>query len=258
VVGPVHPYERGTGRSAAILRMNAQIDVRHVLPSVRVPTLILHPEGDRAVPVELGRYLARHIPGARCVEIPGIDHVPFGDTADGTLAEVEAFVTSLPQEAEPDRVLATVMFTDIVGSTERATELGDRRWRELLQGFHVTVRGELARFRGREIDTAGDGVLAAFDGPARAVRCACAVGLAIKPLGLRVRAGVHTGECEVMGDKLAARVAAAAAEDEVLVSSTVRDLVAGSGLQFSDRGRRALKGIPGEWQLYAVDQAIGT
>jgi pimeloyl-ACP methyl ester carboxylesterase len=251
----------GPAGSAAILRMNAHIDVRHVLPSIRVPTLILHPEGDRTVPVELGRYLARHIPGARYVEMPGIDHVPFGDTADRTLAETEAFVAGLSREAEPDRVLATVMFADIVGSTERAAELGDRRWRELLQGFHATVRGELARFRGREIDTAGDGVLAAFDGPARAVRCACAVGLAIKPLGLRVRAGIHTGECEVMGDKLAgiavhigARVAAAAREDEVLVSSTVRDLVAGSGLQFSDRGRQSLKGIPGDWQLYAVEQ----
>jgi pimeloyl-ACP methyl ester carboxylesterase len=249
----------GPAGNAALLRMNAQIDVRHVLPSIRVPTLILHPAGDRTARVELGRYLARQIPGAKYVEMPGIDHVPFGDTADRALAEIEAFVTSLPQEVEADRVLATVMFTDIVRSTERAAELGDRRWRELLQGFHGAVRGQLARFRGREIDTAGDGVLAAFDGPARAVRCACAVGEAVKPLGLRVRAGVHTGECEVMGDKLAgiavhigARVAAAAGEDEV--SSTVRDLVAGSGLQFSDRGRQPLKAIPGDWQLYAVDQ----
>ncbi len=219
----------GPAGNAALLRMNAQIDVRHVLPSIRVPTLILHPAGDRTARVELGRYLARQIPGAKYVEMPGVDHVPFGDTADRALAEIEAFVTSLPQEVEADRVLATVMFTDIVRSTERAA--------------------------------AGDGVLAAFDGPARAVRCACAVGEAVKPLGLRVRAGVHTGECEVMGDKLAgiavhigARVAAAAAEDEVLVSSTVRDLVAGSGLQFSDRGRQPLKAIPGDWQLYAVDQ----
>jgi pimeloyl-ACP methyl ester carboxylesterase len=217
----------GPAGNAALLRMNAQIDVRHVLPSIRVPTLILHPAGDRTARVELGRYLARQIPGAKYVEMPGIDHVPFGDTADRALAEIEAFVTSLPQEVEADRVLATVMFTDIVRSTERAA--------------------------------AGDGVLAAFDGPARAVRCACAVGEAVKPLGLRVRAGVHTGECEVMGDKLAgiavhigARVAAAAGEDEV--SSTVRDLVAGSGLQFSDRGRQPLKAIPGDWQLYAVDQ----
>ncbi|HUP34394.1 MAG TPA: adenylate/guanylate cyclase domain-containing protein [Candidatus Limnocylindria bacterium] len=251
----------GPAGNAAILRMNAQIDVRHVLPSVRVPTLVLHPEGDRTVRVELGRYLARQIPGSRYVEMPGIDHVPFGDTADRTLAEIETFITSLPEEVDADRVLATVMFTDIVSSTERAAELGDRRWRELLQGFHGAVRGQLARFRGREIDTAGDGVLAAFDGPARAVRCAHAVGDVVKPLGLRVRTGVHTGECEVMGDKLAgiavhigARVAAAAGEDEVLVSSTVRDLVAGSGLRFSDRGRQALKGIPGEWQLYAVDR----
>ncbi|HSE04842.1 MAG TPA: adenylate/guanylate cyclase domain-containing protein, partial [Methylomirabilota bacterium] len=193
----------GPAGNAAILRMNAQIDVRHVLPSIRVPTLVLHPEGDRTVRVELGRHLARQIPGARYVEMPGIDHVPFGDTADRALAEIEAFITKLPEEIEADRVLATVMFTDIVSSTERAAELGDRRWRELLQGFHGAVRGQLARFRGREIDTAGDGVLAAFDGPARAVRCAHAVGDAVRPLGLRVRTGVHTGECEVMGDKLA-------------------------------------------------------
>jgi class 3 adenylate cyclase len=243
--------------------MNAQIDVRHVLPAVRVPTLILHPEGDRTVPVELGRYLARQIPGARYVEMPGIDHVPFGDTTDRTLAEIEAFVTSLPQEAEPDRVLATVMFTDIVGSTERAAALGDRRWRELLGDFHGVVRRELGRHRGREIDAAGDGVLAAFDGPARAVRCACAVGEGVRSLGVAVRAGVHTGECEVMGEKLAgiavhigARVASVAAPDEVLVSSTVHDLVAGSGLQFTDRGRHALKGIPGEWQLFAVERGM--
>jgi pimeloyl-ACP methyl ester carboxylesterase len=250
----------GPAGNAAILRMNAQIDVRHVLPSIRVPTLILHPEGDRTARVEHGRYLGRQIPGAQYVEMPGIDHVPFGDTSDRTLAEIEAFVTTLPTGGEADRVLATVMFTDIVGSTERAAELGDRRWRELLEGFHGAIRGQLARFRGREIDTAGDGLLAAFDGPARAVRCASAVGEAVRPLGLRVRTGLHTGECEVMGDKLAGiavhighRVAAAAAEGEVLVSSTVRDLVAGSGLQFSDRGRRTLKGIPGEWQLYAVE-----
>lgn len=243
-----------------ILRMNAQIDVRHVLPSIRVPTLILHPTGDRTAAVEGGRFLARHIPGARLVEMPGIDHLPFGDTADRALAEIEAFVRVLPQKAEPDRVLATIMFADVVGSTERAVELGDRRWRELLGNFHSAVRGELGRFRGREIDTAGDGVLAAFDGPARAVRCACAVGQAVKPLGLRVRAGVHTGECEILGEKLAgiavhigARVAAAAQPDEVLVSSTVKDLVAGSGLSFADRGIHPLKGVPGEWRLYAVE-----
>jgi pimeloyl-ACP methyl ester carboxylesterase len=247
--------------NAELLRMNMQIDVRHVLPSVRVPTLILHPTGDLTVELEHGRYLARHIPGARLVEMPGNDHVPFGDTADQTLAEIEAFVRALPGETEPDRVLATIMFADVVGSTERAVELGDRRWRELLQRFHAAVRSELGRFRGREIDTAGDGFLAAFDGPARAVRCARAVGQAVKPLGLQLRAGVHTGECEIMGEKLAgiavhigARVAAAARPDEVLVSSTVKDLVAGSGLSFSDRGIQPLKGVPGEWRLYAVEE----
>ena len=243
-----------------IIRMNPQIDVRHVLPTIRVPTLILHPTGDRTSILEHGRYLARHIPGAKLVEMTGIDHLPFCDTAEQALTEIEAFVRTLPRETEPDRVLATVMFADVVGSTERAVELGDRRWRELLQGFHAAVRTELGRFRGREIDTAGDGFLAAFDGPARAVRCACAVGQAVKPLGLQVRAGVHTGECEIMGEKLAgiavhigARVAAAAQPDEVLVSSTVKDLVAGSGLAFSDRGVQPLKGVPGEWRLYAVE-----
>jgi pimeloyl-ACP methyl ester carboxylesterase len=248
--------------AADILHMNAQIDVRHVLPSIRVPTLILHTTGDRVTPVECGRFLARHILGAKLVEMPGIDHVPYGDTAAQALTEVEAFVRTLPLEAEPDRVLATIMFVDVVGSTERAVELGDRRWRELLGNFHSAVRGELGRFRGREIDTAGDGTLAAFDGPARAVRCACAMGQAVKPLGLHVRAGVHTGECEILGEKLAgiavhigARVAAAAQADEVLVSSTVKDLVAGSGLSFADRGVQSLKGVPGEWRLYAVEGA---
>jgi len=248
------------GGNAEILRMNAQIDIRHVLPSIRVPTLILHPTGDLTSPVEGGRFLARHVPGAKLVELPGIDHIPFGDTTDRALAEIETFVRTLPQEAEPDRVLATVMFADVVGSTERAVELGDRQWRELLGKFHSAVRGELGRFRGRVIDSAGDGVLAAFDGPARAVRCAAAVGQAVKPLGLRIRAGVHTGECEILGEKLAgiavhigARVAAAAQPDEVLVSSTVKDLVAGSGLTFSDRGAQPLKGVPGEWRLFAVE-----
>src|SRR5262249_38898208 len=175
--------------NSEIIRMNAQIDVRHVLPSIRVPTLILHPSGDQTSVLEHGRYLARHIPGAKLVEMPGIDHVPYGDTAEQALAEIEAFAQALPQQAEPHRALATVMFADVVGSTERAVELGDRGWRELLGNFHSAVRGELARFRGREIDTAGDGFLAAFDGPARAVRCASAVGQAVKPLGLRIRAG---------------------------------------------------------------------
>jgi len=247
--------------SAQVLRMNAQIDVRHVLPSVRVPTLLLHPTGDRVVPVEASRYMAEHIPGAKLVELPGIDHLPFTDNAEQVLREIRSFLGELPTEAESDRVLATVVFTDIVGSTEQAVALGDRRWRELLGGFHAAVRREVGRFRGREIDSAGDGVLAAFDGPARAVRAACAVGEAVRSLGVTVRAGVHTGECEVLGNKLAgiavhigARVASVAGPDEVLVSSTVRDLVAGSGLAFADRGLHTLKGVPGDWHLFAVDR----
>ncbi|HTK90174.1 MAG TPA: adenylate/guanylate cyclase domain-containing protein [Verrucomicrobiae bacterium] len=249
--------------SAQVLRMNAQIDVRHVLPSVRVPTLLLHPTGDRVVPVEASRYMAEHIPGAKLVELPGIDHLPFTDNAEQVLREIRSFLGELPTEAESDRVLATVVFTDIVGSTEQAVALGDRRWRELLGGFHAAVRREVGRFRGREIDSAGDGVLAAFDGPARAVRAACAVGEAVRSLGVTVRAGVHTGECEVLGNKLAgiavhigARVASVAGPDEVLVSSTVRDLVAGSGLAFADRGLHTLKGVPGDWHLFAVDRRV--
>jgi pimeloyl-ACP methyl ester carboxylesterase len=249
--------------SAQVLRMNAQIDVRHVLPSVRVPTLLLHPTGDRVVPVEASRYMAEHIPGAKLVELPGIDHLPFTDNAEQVLREIRSFLGELPTEAESDRVLATVVFTDIVGSTEQAVALGDRRWRELLGGFHAAVRREVGRFRGREIDSAGDGVLAAFDGPARAVRAACAMGEAVRSLGVTVRAGVHTGECEVLGNKLAgiavhigARVASVAGPDEVLVSSTVRDLVAGSGLAFADRGLHTLKGVPGDWHLFAVDRRV--
>jgi pimeloyl-ACP methyl ester carboxylesterase len=249
--------------SAQVLRMNTQIDVRRILPSVRVPTLLLHPTGDRVVPVEASRYMAEHIPGAKLVELPGIDHLPFADNAEHVLREIRSFLGELPTEAEPDRVLATVVFADIVGSTERAVALGDRRWRELLGGFHTAVRREVGRFRGREIDSAGDGVLAAFDGPARAVRAACAVGEAVRPLGVTVRAGVHTGECEVLGNKLAgiavhigARVASVAGPDEVLVSSTVRDLVAGSGLAFADRGLHTLKGVPGDWHLFAVDRGV--
>ncbi|HKZ06957.1 MAG TPA: adenylate/guanylate cyclase domain-containing protein [Methylomirabilota bacterium] len=249
--------------SAQVLRMNAQIDVRRILPSVRVPTLLLHPVGDRVVPVEASRYMVAHIPGAKLVELPGIDHLPFADNAEHVLREIRSFLGEIPTDAEPDRVLATVVFADIVGSTEQAVALGDRRWRELLGGFHAAVRREVGRFRGREIDTAGDGVLAAFDGPARAVRAACAVGEAVRSLGVKVRAGVHTGECEVLGQKLAgiavhigARVASVAEPDEVLVSSTVRDLVAGSGLAFADRGRHTLKGVPGDWHLFAVDRSL--
>jgi pimeloyl-ACP methyl ester carboxylesterase len=249
------------GAAAAVMRMNREIDVRHILPAVRVPALILHRVDDSLTPVGQARYLAAHIPSARLVELPGVDHVAWVGDADAIVDEIEEFLTGMRQGPEPDRVLATVLFTDLVGATERAAALGDRRWREVLEQHHAAVRRELARFRGREIDTAGDGFLATFDGPARGVRCAQAIGEAVRPLGLGVRAGLHTGECEVMGDKLGgiavhigARVAAEAGAGEVLVSHTVKDLVAGSGLRFADRGVHGLKGVPGEWRLFAVER----
>ena len=245
--------------TVALLRMNYEIDVRHLLPSIRVPTLLLHATRDQAVSVEMSRYMARRIPGARLVELPGLDHVPFGDDADRIADEIEEFITGERHAPEVDRVLATVLFTDIVGSTERAAQLGDQRWRDLLNAHHQAVRRELKRFRGREIDTAGDGFFATFDGPARAVRCAQAIVASLHELGLPLRAGLHTGECEILGDKvtgiavnIGARVAALAQAGEVLVSSTVKDLVAGSGLSFTERGAHSLKGIPGEWRLYAA------
>jgi class 3 adenylate cyclase len=247
--------------AATLLRMNAKVDIRHVLPSIRVPTLVLHSVNDQAIDIRHGRYLAEHIPGAKLVELQGIDHVPFFSDSEAITGEIQEFLTGARHDPVIDRVLATVLFTDIVGSTERAVALGDRAWRELVQGHHQAVRRELARFRGREIDTAGDGFFAAFDGPARAVRCACAILQAVRPLGIELRIGLHTGECEVLDDKyggiavhIGARVAARSAPGEVLVSGTVRDLVAGSGLTFDDRGLQALKGVPGQWQLFAVVQ----
>jgi class 3 adenylate cyclase len=247
------------GAAKTFTRMNAQIDVRDVLPLVQVPTLIVHRAGDRAMSVEGSRYMAERIEGARYVELPGEDHLPFVGDQDQILDEVEEFLTGVRRGPEPDRVLATVLFTDIVGSTERAAELGDRRWRELLEAHHAAVRGELERFRGREVDTAGDGFLATFDGPARAIRCATAIRGAVERLGLTTRAGLHTGECELHGNNVSglavhmgARVAALARPGEVLVSSTVKDLVAGSGIEFDDRGVHELKGIPGDWRLYAA------
>ena len=245
--------------AATLMRMDMEIDVRHVLPAVRIPTLILHSTNDRLLDVGASRYMAARIPGAKLVELHGIDHVPWGCDSDLIVDEIEEFLTGARPGAEPDRVLATVLFTDIVGATERASCVGDRNWHDLLDSHHTLVRRELEQFRGREIDTAGDGFLATFDGPARAVRCACAISKAVRALGLEIRAGLHTGECELMGDKLGgiavhtgARVAAAARAGEVLVSSTVKDLVAGSGLAFLDRGVQGLKGIPGEWRLFAV------
>ena len=244
----------------AFMRMAFNIDVRHVVPAINVPTLVVHTTGDKVCHVENARFLARTIPGARYVELPGEDHVPWFDP-EPTVAEIREFLTGRREASTSDRVLATVLFTDLVGSTERAAELGDRRWRDLLEQHHAAVRRELARFDGREADTAGDGFFATFDGPARAIRCARAVVDALRPLGLEVRAGLHTGEVEVLGGKVAgiavnigARVAGQAGTGEVLVSGTVRDLVAGSGLEFEDRGTADLKGIPGEWRLFAVRQ----
>jgi class 3 adenylate cyclase len=241
--------------------MAGQIDIRHVLPTIRVPTLILHSVNDQAIDVGGSRYMAERIPGAKLVELSGSDHAPWLSDADAIVEEIEEFLTGVRHSQAPDRVLATVLFTDIVGATEKAASLGDRRWHDLLDTHHALVRSELARFRGREIDTAGDGFLATFDGPARAVRCACAISDKVRSLGIEVRAGLHTGECEVMGDKLGgiavhigARVAALSGPSEVLVSSTVKDLVAGSGLAFQDRGTQTLKGVPGDWRLFAVER----
>ncbi|MBD0329089.1 MAG: adenylate/guanylate cyclase domain-containing protein [Thermoleophilia bacterium] len=249
------------GAFAALMRMNARIDVRHVLPAIRVPTLVLHRTGDRPVPVERGREVAEAIPGARWIELPGSDHYPWLGDVEPLATAVEEFVADLAVEAELNRVLATVLFTDVVGATERAAALGDREWRRLLESHHDVVRAHLARFRGREVDTAGDGFLATFDGPARAVRCGVAVAEAVRELGLEVRVGLHTGECELIADKvgglavhIGARIAALAGPGEVLVSATVRDLVAGSGLSFADRGAVELKGVPGQWRLYTVEQ----
>jgi pimeloyl-ACP methyl ester carboxylesterase len=247
------------GAAYTLTRMNAEIDVRAVLPSVRVPTLVVHRTGDRSLSVEGARYMAERIPGARLVELPGDDHLPFVGDQDEILDAIEEFLTGVPPAARPDRVLATVLFTDVVGSTERAVALGDRRWREVLADHHRLGRREVERFRGREIDTTGDGFLATFDGPVRAIRCAQACIAAARSLDLELRAGVHTGEIELMdggvgglGVHIGARVAAEAGPGKVLVSRTVTDLVAGSGIAFEERGVRSLKGVPGEWPLFAV------
>jgi class 3 adenylate cyclase len=239
--------------------MAFEIDVRDVVPTIHVPTLIIHAIGDQVCNIGNARWLAANLPGAKFVEMPGADHVPWFDP-DATIAEIREFLTGSREPEEPDRVLATVLFTDIVGSTERATMLGDRRWRDLLDAHHAAVRAELQRFRGREVDTAGDGFLAVFDGPARAIRAGRAIVEAVRRMGLEVRAGVHTGEIEQLpsGDirgiavHTGARVAATAGPGEVLVSSSVRDLVAGSGFTFEDRGMHALKGVEEERRLYAV------
>jgi class 3 adenylate cyclase len=250
------------GAAVAVMQMNKEIDVRSILSAIRVPTLVAHRTGDRVIRVEQGRFLAEHVPGARLVELAGVDHAPWAGNMDAILDEVEEFLTGDRHAPETDRVLATVLFTDIVGSTERAAALGDRKWRDLLEGYYALARRELARFRGREVDTAGDGFFASFDGPARGIRCGAAIAAGVRPLGIEVRAGLHTGECEVIGDKvggiavhIGARVAGLAKPGEVLVSNTVKDLVAGSGIGFEERGAHVLKGVPGEWRLFAVAPA---
>ena len=250
----------GPGTVIALETMWREIDVRDVCPAVHVPTLVVHRTDDQVYPITGARYLAEHISGARLVELAGSDHLPWEGDSDLVVSEIDRFLRSVrDEEAELDRVLATVMFTDIVGSTERASALGDHRWKDLLAAHNDVVRHLLARYRAREIDTAGDGFLATFDGPARAVRCALATAQAVSELGIDVRIGVHTGEIELDGDDvrglavhIGARVSAQAGPAEVLVSSTVKDLVAGSGLAFEDAGEHELKGVPDRWHLYRV------
>ena len=245
--------------AVALARMNTDIDIRGVLSSIHVPTLVVHRTGDRDVKVGNGRYLAEHIPGAKWVELPGNDHVWWVGDAGALLDEVEEFVTGTRADRTPERVLTTILFTDIVGSTERAKAMGDRSWAHLLARHNQIVRHELARFNGREVKSTGDGFLATFDGPARAVRCASAIRQSVRELGLTVRAGVHTGECEVIGSDvgglsvhIAARVASTSDGTNVMVTSTVKDLVAGSGIDFEDRGLHRLKGLDEPRQLFAV------
>jgi class 3 adenylate cyclase len=263
-------FERWVGRylrqsaspkaAAALLRMNTQIDVREVLPAIRVPTILIYRTDDADVQVDEGRYIAERISGARFVEVPGADHSMWTGDATAILDEIEEFLTGVRRGPEPDRVLATVLFTDVVGSTELATRLGDRAWRDLLGRHHAAVRRELDRWRGRVVDTAGDGFLATFDGPARAIRCAVAAVDAVRGLGMEIRAGVHTGEVEVSNGDLrgiavhiGSRVAGLAGPGEVLVSRTVADLVAGSGIVLAERGEHQLKGVSGTRLVYAVE-----
>ena len=246
------------GTARKLFGMMTQLDVRHVLPAIRVPTLILHRRDDQPVRVGHARYLAEHIEGSRYVELDGADHLPWLGDVDALLGAVREFLTGERSEVEPDRVLTTILFCDIADSTRRLADLGDQGWRQILTGFYALAR----HFRGRRLDTAGDGLFAAFDGPARAVRCGAALARGVQGLGVQLRVGVHTGECEVLGEKysgmavhLGARVASIAEPGQVLVSSTVKNLVVGSGIEFEDLGRRALKGVPGDWHLFAAKAA---
>lgn len=257
---------QGTSPAGAIELMNLykEIDVRAVLPAIGVPTLVLHRRDDRMVPARQARYLAESIAGARYVELEGADHLPMVGDIDALLDEIEEFLVGSRRAREAERGLATILFTDIVGSTETAARLGDSRWRDLLERHDATVRRELAVHRGREVKTLGDGFLATFDGPARAIRCAVAIRDELRETGIEVRAGIHTGEVELIGTdvsgmavNIGARVGALGGAGEVLVSSTVRELVVGSGIDFDDRGTHELKGAPGEWRLFAVTSGAG-
>ena len=248
------------GMATTLMRMNTSLDVREALPAVTAPVLVLHRTGDPLVGIEHGRYLAERIPDARIVELPGADHWPWAGDADLVVGEIEEFVTGARGAPEPERILTTLLFTDIVSSTERATQVGDRRWRELLEDQQALVRTEIGRFGGREIQTIGDGFFAVFDTPTRAIRCAAAAREAVRVLGLELRAGVHTGECELIGDDLggiavhvASRVQAASGPGEIYVSSVVPDLVAGAAIRFEDRGAYTLKGIDGARRLFAAE-----
>jgi pimeloyl-ACP methyl ester carboxylesterase len=257
---------QGTSPAGATELMNLykEIDVRPALPAISAPTLVLHNAGDRLVPARQARYLAEKIPAARYVELDGPDHLPMVGNYGGLLDEVEEFLVGSRRAHEADRALATVLFTDIVGSTETAARLGDSRWRDLLERHDAAVRRELSVYRGREVKTMGDGFLATFDGPARAIRCACAIRDELRQTGIEVRAGIHTGEVDLIGTdvsgmavNIGARVGALGGAGEVLVSSTVRELVVGSGIDFDDRGTHELKGAPGEWRLFAVTEIAG-
>jgi len=254
-------FERASmspGMALSLWEAIQRVDVRGVLPSISVPTLVLHHAGS-AIPASNGRLMAELIPGARYVELPGRDHLPGAGDPEAVAGEIEEFLTGARAGGRPDRVLATVLFTDIVNSTKRAAELGDSAWRQLLERHDALVRSQLERFQGREVKQTGDGFLASFDGPARAIRCARSLTEEIGELGIELRAGLHTGECELIGADLAgvavhvaARVGALAGSGEVLVSGTVKDLVMGSGIELADRGTHELKGVPGEWRLFAV------
>ena len=259
LMGRTERYCASPGVASAYFRLIAEQDVRKALPAVHVPTLVMNRSGDRWISPAHGKYLADRIAGSKYVELPGTSHYPFYGDTEAVVTEVRSFLGSLGEHAATDRVLATLLFTDIVGSTAHAARLGDAKWRSLLEQHHALVRQQLARFRGQEIDTTGDGFFATFDGAARAARCAIAIGEAVRALGLHIRAGVHTGEVERIGANVAgvavhaaARIAALAGSDQVLASQTVKDLTTGSGLRFEDRGSHTLKGVPGEWTLYAV------